>query len=141
MTGDRAYIDSNVFFYAKILDRKYGSACRFLLEQIEAKRLQAVTSVLVYLEVGNALCKYGLAPEVELVIGAMASLPMEVHQLDSTIIGEAVRICSSAGISIYDCAHAATMRQAKVKQIVSADRDFEKVPWITRLDPLDLVRL
>jgi predicted nucleic acid-binding protein len=141
LTADRAYVDSNVFFYAKILDRQYGSACRFILEQVEAKRLQAVTSVLVYLEVGNALRKYGLAPEVERVIGAMASLPMEVHQLDSTIIGEAVQISRSADISIYDCAHAATMKEAKVKRIVTADRDFERVPWITRLDPLDFVRL
>lgn len=133
----RLYVDSNIFFYAKILDRKYGPACRSVLEDINDKRIGAVVSVLVYLEVGNALRKYGLADEVEPVIGALASLSMDVHRLDVAIISEAVQIHSATGISIYDCAHAATMKQAQVTEIISADRDFDRIPWVKRMDPLE----
>jgi len=40
--------------------------------------------------------------------------------------------------SPYDCTHAAVMKKAATNTIVSADRDFEKVTWIRRIDPANL---
>lgn len=35
----------------------------------------------------------------------------------------------------YDCVHAAVMKKAGVVDIISADRDFDKIDWIKRRDP------
>ena len=57
------YIDSNIFFYAKIMDKKYGEACASIIEKI-GKGIKASISSLVILEAANALKKYGMEKEV-----------------------------------------------------------------------------
>lgn len=34
-----------------------------------------------------------------------------------------------------DCVHAAIMKRAGITDIISADKDFDKITWIRRLDP------
>ena len=43
-----------------------------------------------------------------------------------------------AGLSARDLLHVAVMTRQGANQIVSADRGFDQVPGIERLDPLDL---
>lgn len=129
------YIDSNVFFYAKILDRQYGRACAQILSKIEKGELEATTSTLVIVELANALCKYGLADEVKDVVDAIFSLDISVFDVDSLDVRNAARIYDKFRISPYDCVHVALMKKAGVSEIISADKDFDKITWIRRLDP------
>ncbi len=131
----RAYIDSNVFFYARIMDAKYGEACARIIEAIAKGELKGVASVLVVLEVANALKKYGLTEAVKDEIDAICSLGMALVPVDDVIIRRVGGIYQEAWISPYDCVHAATMRKLNVDEIVSADRDFDKIPGIRRIDP------
>ena len=39
------------------------------------------------------------------------------------------------GISPYDCVHASLMKRVGAVNIISADKDFDKVKWMKRLDP------
>ena len=39
------------------------------------------------------------------------------------------------GLSARDLLHAAVMRRLGVERIISADRDFDRLPGIIRLDP------
>jgi len=137
MPPRKFYVDSNIFFYARILDRKYGVACSKILEQLVAKKFEGVISLLVFLEVGNALHKYRLKKEVASTIGAIASLPLVTYIFDMHVLQEAVNIHTQEDISIYDCVHAATMKQAKTTHILSADHDFDRIRGITRIDPLE----
>lgn len=129
------YIDSNVFFYAKILDTKYGEACAEIIETIASGELKAVASTLVVLEVANALKKYGLADAVKDEIDAICSLGMLLSPVDDVVIRWAGDIHQKVGISPYDCVHAATMRKLGASEILSADKDFDKIPAIRRIDP------
>ncbi len=131
----KLYVDSNVFFYAKIMDRVFGKPCSDILRGIASDNLQASTSALVPIEVANALRKYGLAKDVVEEVRAIFSLGLEVYSLDSTDAREAAEIYAATGISPYDCLHAAVMRKNGLNEIISADREFEKIPWIKRLDP------
>jgi predicted nucleic acid-binding protein len=38
-------------------------------------------------------------------------------------------------ISPYDCAHAAIMKRNGLSTIVSADKEFDRVNWLKRIDP------
>jgi len=129
------FIDSNVFFYAKMLDRKYGDACAKVLDKIVRSELEAVTSILVVIELANALRKYRLSDEVKDVVNAVFSLDIRVFEVDSLDVRTAAGIFNEFRISPYDCVHAAVMRKAGIVDIISADKDFDKIAWIKRLDP------
>jgi len=92
------------------------------------------SSDLVAVEVANALRKYGLAKEVTAEVRAIFSLGLEVYRLDATDVREAAEIFLEAYIGPYDCAHAAIMRRNGLKEIISADQEFDKINWLKRLD-------
>jgi len=129
------FIDSNVFFYAKILDREYGDVCAKILDEIVKGELEAVTSTLVVIELANALRKFGLGNEVKEVIDAVFSLDVPVYEVDSLSVRDAAVIFNEFRISPYDCVHAAVMKRAGIVDVISADKDFDKIAWIKRLDP------
>jgi len=131
----RRYVDSNVFFYAKIMDGVYGKSCSNILRIIGSGEMKASTSVLVPLEVGNAMRKYGLVKEVASEIRAIFSLGIEVHGIDASDAQEAAEIFSGVKISPYDCLHAAVMKRVGLDEIISADKEFDKLKGITRIDP------
>jgi len=129
------FIDSNVFFYAKILDREYGNACTRVLGKIEKGEFGAVISTLVVVELANALRKHGLSDEVEDVVDAVFSLDIRIFEVDSIDVRTAASIFDEVRVSPYDCVHAAVMKKAGIVDIISADRDFDKIEWIKRRDP------
>ena len=67
------YIDSNVFFYAKIMDRVFGGPCSEILRSLASGTLEASTSALVPVEVANALRKYGRSKDVAQEVRAIHS--------------------------------------------------------------------
>lgn len=135
---DTYFIDSNVFFYAKIFDREYGDPCAKVLRMIEKGEFNALTSTLLLVELVNALRKYGLSHEVRGVVDAIFSLDVHVYEVDPWDIRDAVDIFDEFRISPYDCVHAAIMKKAKTTKLVSVDRDFDKIAWMERLDPKNL---
>jgi predicted nucleic acid-binding protein len=131
----KVYVDSNVFFYAKIKDRVYGQSCSNILRSIVAGKLEAAVSTLVPIEVANALRKFGLQREVATEVHAICSLTIDIYTIDLADAREAAEIYKEVGISPYDCLHAAIMRNHDLKEIVSADNDFDKIKWLERKDP------
>lgn len=129
------FVDSNVFFYAKIFDREYGGACARVLGKIEKGDLDAVTSTLVVVELANVLRKFGLDDEVKDVVDAVFSLDMRVFEVDPLDVRTAANIFNEFRVSPYDCVHAAVMKKAGIVDIISADKDFDKIEWIRRRDP------
>jgi predicted nucleic acid-binding protein len=135
VTSPKLYVDSNVFFYAKIQDKVFGESCSRVLTRIATKEIDASTSALVALEVANALGKYGLSKDVADEVRAMFSLGIDVYPVEPSDVRDAAEIYSETKISPYNCAHAAIMRRIGLSTIVSADREFEKVSWLKRVDP------
>ena len=129
------YVDSNVFFYAKISDTEYGEACAKIIGDIADANLRTATSTLAVLEVANALKKYGLSDEVKDEIDAIYSLGMTLGPVDDTIVRLVGEIHRSAKISPYDCAHVATMKRLGITKILSADKNFDGIPGVQRIDP------
>ena len=131
-------MDSNVFFYAKIQDKVFGKSCSRVLSGIASKEIDASTSALAALEVANALRKYGRPDEVTDEVRAIFSLGIDVYPLEPSDVREAAEIYLEAKISPYDCAHAAIMRRNGLSTIISADKEFDRVKWLKRVDPKSL---
>lgn len=132
------YLDSNIFFYAKIRDRKYGDACANILTLLVNGKMSGATSTLALLETSNALRKYGRSSDVPDEVGAIYSLGLTIHELLNTDIRLATEIFAQTRKSPYDCAHAAVMKRNGLRNILSADPHFDDIPRITRTDPLSL---
>ncbi len=130
------YLDSNIFFYAKISDRKYGDACARILQELAEGKLSGATSTLALVETSNALRKYGRPSEVPDEVAAIYSLGLTVHELLNVDVRLATEIFAQTSVNPYDCAHAAIMKRVGLRNIVSADGHFEDIPGITRTDPL-----
>jgi len=129
------FIDSNIFFYSKILDREYGKACAKIVRGIAEGKIRAVTSVLVIIELVNALRKYGLDSEARNVVDATFSLDIHIYEIDPSDVRIAMDVFDEFRISPYDCVDAVIMKRAGAINIISADKDFDKIDWIKRLDP------
>jgi len=132
------FVDSNIFFYAKIMDKEYGEACARIMNMIVKGDFKAATSSLAIIELANALRKYGLSNEVTEVVNAVFSLDIQILQVDPLDVRYAIEIFDRFNISPYDCTHAAIMKKAETDKIITADKDFEKIMWIKRIDPKNL---
>ena len=132
------YLDSNVFFYAKIRDRKYGDACASILHRVVEGKLSGATSTLALVETSNALRKYGKSSDVPDEMGAIYSLGLTVHELLNVDVRLATEIFAQTRVNPYDCAHAAIMKRNGLRNIISADTHFKDIAGITRTDPLSV---
>lgn len=61
-----------------------------------------------------------------------------LHPFDDGVLEGAVDLVATSSIRGRDAVHAATALRAGFTVIVSADRDFDGIPGLRRLDPRDL---
>ena len=131
------YVDSNVFLYAAIGDRVFGPSCAGILRRIARSEMKATTSSLALLEFANALRKIGVKLRPGDAVQALRSLPMPIQGLSAEIAEAGSNLAQATGKGPYDCTHAEVMRAIGLSKIISADKDFDSLPGITRLDPID----
>ena len=137
------YLDTNIIVYAVENHPKYGEGCKRILEDIENEKLRVSCSMLVLVELLNVLKKLNKVlsgqGRKELVIEdnieAVLSLPIAWIDLDFLIIERASTY--TFDISGIDYLHVASMETSSIIEILSGDKEFDKVPTISRIDPLD----
>ncbi len=130
----KVFIDSNIFFYSIIMDKKYGKYCADIIRDVYNGCLRAYISSLILLEVANALRKFRVV-DLPMKIKAVLSLPISLIEIDSKDILDAIDLAGKYNISPYDAAHIIAMRKMEINTIISADKDFDNVEYIKRLDP------
>lgn len=133
-----AFLDANVFLYAAGADGPYREPCIALLRAVESGQCAAATSTEVVQEVLHVVARRAgaevAATAAESVLGLVSVvLPVERSDLE--------RACAllrkHPGLPVRDAVHAATLRRAGIDVIVSADKHFDQVTQVQRVDPLD----
>ncbi len=136
------YLDTNIIIYAIANDAKYGTACKRILLDLENGRLKACASVLVLVETINVLTRINRMPNlsgkaelnIRKNIDAILSLPIVWFDLNFPIIKRAAEY--EYKVSGVDYIHIASMELNSVREIITGDRELDKVDSIKRLDPL-----
>ncbi len=136
-------LDTNVVVYAIENHPKYGIACKKILEDIESRKLEVSASVLVLVELINVLTKLnrilkkrGRKPlSIKENIQAVLSLPVVWIDLDVLIIEKASEYTFE--INGVDYIHVASMEVGSISEVLSADKDLDKVRIVRRIDPLE----
>ncbi|MBI4043557.1 MAG: type II toxin-antitoxin system VapC family toxin [Candidatus Diapherotrites archaeon] len=136
------YLDTNIFIYALENHEKYGKACAKILQDLEDGRLKAACSFLVPIELIGAIQKLNkmnpkarqpeLSPSKTLDI--IFSYPLVWLDIGLFTIRHAATY--SDELFGADCIHAASMELNGVREIISADADFDRLRGIKRVDPL-----
>ena len=131
-----AFLDSNVFLYAVGAEHRLREPCRAVLRRVAGGDLEAVTSVEVVKEVVHVLTRRGRAKDAHHVGRNILSAFDSVLPVTKSTMAEAIDILDGGGeLPVRDAVHAATMRHAGVTEIITADRDFDRVEGVRRVDP------
>jgi predicted nucleic acid-binding protein len=130
------FIDTNVPMYAVGAAHPLKKPCLAILEAVATGALTAATDTEVLQEILHRYTALG-----------QRSRAAEVARLFLQVVPEALPITkdtfllaidlhlSYTAIQARDALHAAVMQQHGIERIISADRHFDGLPGITRLDP------
>jgi len=135
------YIDTNIFIYAIENHPEYGEDCKRILLEVEKGKLKVCASILVLVEIINVLTKMnkiiekrGRKPlDIRKNIDAILSLPIVWFDLTFLVIKRASEY--TYPITGVDYVHIATMEINLVWEVISADKELDKIKFITRMDP------
>lgn len=131
------YVDTNIWIYAMTAHPKYGKKCRLILEKLEKGELEAAISVQVLSEVADVLYRrFGFRNTVKHV-SAILSYPLKLIDLTPDIVVRAAEYSRDYGILPYDGIHIASALSSLATEILSADKELDKVGIIRRVDPLE----
>ena len=133
-----AFIDANVPIYAAGRAHSYKEPCADILGLVAESPLSFVTDAEVLQELVHrylAQDRWALGREV---LRAFALVMQD--RLEPVYAGDILVAADLAdrhpGISARDLVHVAVMLRLEVEQVVSADTDLDRIPGITRLDPM-----
>lgn len=129
------YIDTNVWVYAMIAHPKYGEKCKEILKKIEEENLEAAISTQVLGEVAGVLYSKYKVKDTTSQLNAVLSYPIDIYIIHPDVIRVAAEYARDYDITPYDGIHIALAIEHNVRDIISADKELDKVELIRRIDP------
>jgi predicted nucleic acid-binding protein len=132
-------IDANVFIYARGAPHAYRDACRHLLAEVQAGREEGNVDTEVLQEV---VYVYWYRRRLERGLDYLDRL-LVLFPTPFPVTGEIITTARDI-LAVHtlleprDAIHAAIVLNHGLEAIVSADRAFDQVTEIKRLDPLEL---
>ena len=135
-----AFLDTNVPIYAAGAAHPQKRPCIEVLDLASDHPRNFVTSVEVLQELLHRFStprrwpagRYTLARFVALMRGRTEPVYAEDVDFAIELADRAIRA------SARDLIHVAVMRRLGVERVVSADREFDGIPGVIRLDPVDI---
>ncbi|MAU01629.1 MAG: PIN domain nuclease [Anaerolineaceae bacterium] len=133
---DAIFLDANIFMYAAGATHQYKAPCLQILALVETKKLTAVTSSEVLQELLYRYSHLQLAEKGIHLCRRILDFPMQILPVTAADVQRATEILeASPGIKSRDAIHAATMLNNNVEEILTADKHFEQILSLNRLDP------
>ena len=126
ITGNRIYLDTNIFIYAVEGYAKFETELNELFEALDAGNLQAITSELTLAEV---LVKPLIDKNAKVCSAyenaIQSSQVLEVVPINRTILRESALLRSTINIRLPDAIHAATAILNGCKTFLTNDKRLE----------------
>jgi uncharacterized protein len=129
----RVFLDTSVLLLAAGGDHAQRSACREIIAAMHRGEIDGHASVEAVQEYVHHRRRRSVPTAVEEAVSLRRMLTL--HAFDEEILGEALKLMAFSSVGGRDAVHAATALRRGFDQILSADRDFEQVPGLRRLDP------
>lgn len=127
-------VDANVVLYSAI-DSDYREPCLEILDAIAAGAAQGVTSTAVFEEVWHVE-RSGRAGDLDGLTKSAYSIFSPLLVVTDEAFARALSLATPR-LGTNDRLHAATCLTERIRAICTADRDFDAVRGLRRVDPLD----
>ena len=131
------FVDTNVFLRHLVQDNADQSPrASAFLQRLERGEVEAETSQLVVAEVIFTLERTYKTPKSEvrrLLLDVMALRGLALP--GSPTIQDALDLYVQENVSYGDAFNAVEMARRGLTTVVSFDHDFDRVPWLTRIEP------
>ena len=158
--GEAIFVDANTLIYHFTNHPKYGAACTALVERIELKEIPGFTSSHCLADVAHRVMTieamgrlgwpvsrlaarlkkhHGEIPKLSLYQQSttkVAQLGIQVLPLSEALVLDATNFSQQFELLTGDALIVATMRQQGLTKLASEDADFDRVPWLTRYEPI-----
>ncbi|MEM2135539.1 MAG: type II toxin-antitoxin system VapC family toxin, partial [Candidatus Jordarchaeaceae archaeon] len=129
-------IDANIPMYAAGAEHALKAPCVAILESIAKGELKAVTDAEVVQEILHRYTALGRRNHAVEVCRLFLQVVPNVLPITRQIIERALEFhLQFSQLQARDSLHVAAMVEYKIARIISADRHFDGVPGIFRLDP------
>lgn len=130
------FVDTNIFLFAAGTEHPLRRSCQQVLQDVAAGTLEAVTSTEVVQEILYVLVRRGFREKALVLAGEILQLFPELLPVTRPDMRRTMELLQQhPDVSVRDAVHVATMWNNGIRQIVSADRDFDRIGRIERLDP------
>ena len=133
-----AFIDANIPIYAAGREHPYRDPCADTLRMVAENPRSFVTDAEVLQELVHrylAQDRWALGRDALRAVALVMQDRLEPFYAND-ILAAADLADRHPGISARDLVHAAVMQRLGAEHIISADTDFDRLPGITRLDPM-----
>jgi hypothetical protein len=138
MSREPCFIDSNIPMYAVGAPHPLKEPCVACLNAVARGEVVAVTSVEVLQELLHRFTALGQRADAATVVQSFMEVVAEVLPVTREDITAALRLHQAhAALQTRDGMHLATMERHGIGIIVTADRHFDGLPGIRRVDPGD----
>ncbi len=132
------FLDANVFMYAAGAAHPYKSPCVRILTDVEQGILQTAINAeilqeLLYRYSHIQLAQKGIQLCRDILCYPLTVLP--ITEADVELALDLFEEYQGVGLKPRDAIHAATMRNNGLRQLISADKDFDALDFIVRVDP------
>lgn len=135
---NRYLVDTNVFVYARGRDHPYRAPCRAVLEAVRDGLVVLEASVELVQEFAHLLLRHGADRRQALDEVEEVRSQCRLHAFDLSVLHETTGLLRRyPELGVRDAVHAATAVQGGLPAIVSADRVFDAVVEVQRVDPTD----
>ena len=140
--GEALFVDANTFMYLAGSEPALRDRCRNALRAADEKELTLVTSVEVLQEI---LHRYSSAidrhEDARTVYDSVTAICSDIVPITERETARALDLLlRHRYLPARDALHAATMENRGIRRILSADRHFDRLGMVDRIDPADLAQ-
>lgn len=130
------FIDSNVFVYLLLKDPRYGKTSLQIFERIERGEEKGLTSTLVLSQVFAHLIRREKGEVIEKLYEYLNEVPIDIIDTRYEDFKKALELRKEKNLAWEmwdDLVIASQMMRAKIEEIYSNDKDFDKIPGVKRI--------
>lgn len=137
-SGDAYFLDTNILMYAAGAPHPLRDPCRQALQRAVDQRVSLMTDAEVLQEILHRYFAIRRPDAAAAVYRSAVDLCDEVVPITEKDTARALELLRThAALTPRDAIHVATMEAAGVRRVLSADRDFDVVPSVQRVDPTE----
>lgn len=139
MVTETIFLDANVFMYAAGASHPYKEPCVRILSDVETGVLVAAINTEILQELLYRYSHIKLTGKGVQLCRDILKYPLTILPVTETDIRLAIDLFDTyrvAGLKPRDSIHAATMQNNNITRLISADKDFDQLGFVSRIDPL-----